>query len=66
MDEAKLDYLIELQKVNIQLGVENNLLLKNIIGMLSDPANDAKDVVKDILGNVIVYDVAQRRKENGI
>lgn len=66
MDEAKLDYLIELQKVNIQLGVENNLLLKNIIGMLSDPANDAKDVVKDILGNVIVYDVAQRRKGNGI
>ena len=43
MDEAKLDYLIELQRVNIQLGVENNLLLKNIIGMLSDPANDAKD-----------------------
>lgn len=68
MNDAKLDYLIQLMEADIQINatnkallMQNNVLLKNILAKLTDPANDMRDLFIDTAGNILVYEVAKMK-----
>lgn len=70
MNTEKLEYLIKLQEANLQITVENkailiqnNILLKEILTKLDDPANDAKALAIDLLSNLAAYNVLTDKKE---
>lgn len=69
MNDERLDYLIQLQQTNIRLldavlksneelkaiGVQNNILLCEILGKYGSPEEDMKDIMLDIVGNLAAY-----------
>lgn len=68
MNDAKLDYLIQLMEADIQINatnkallMQNNVLLKSILAKLTDPANDMRDLFIDTAGNILVYEAAKMK-----
>lgn len=71
MNDDKLNYLIQLQQANIQLldavlksneelkaiGIQNNILLKSILGKFDSPEEDMKEVVLNIIGDLAGYKI---------
>jgi hypothetical protein len=59
-----LEAILQTSIENKTIGIQNNLLLNDILSKLNDPGNDVKTMLIDIFSNLAAYKIVNQ-KENG-
>lgn len=55
-----LEAILQTSIENKTIGIQNNLLLNNILSKLNDPGNDVKTMLIDIFSNLAAYKIVNK------
>lgn len=58
-----LEAILQTSIENKTIGIQNNLLLNDILSKLNDPSNDVKTMLIDIFSNLAAYKIVNKEGE---
>lgn len=59
-----LEAILQTNIENKAIGLQNNLLLNEILSKLNNPGDDVKAMIIDIISNLAAYNIVNTKKEN--
>lgn len=59
-----LEAILHTNMENKAIGLQNNLLLNEILTKLNNPGDDVKAMIIDIISNLAAYNMVNTKKEN--
>lgn len=59
-----LEAILQTNIENKTIGLQNNLLLNEILSKLNNPGDDVKAMIIDILSNLAAYNIVKQKEGN--
>lgn len=59
-----LEAILQTNMENKAIGLQNNLLLNEILSKLNNPGNDVKAMLIDIVSNLAAYNIVNKQNTN--
>ncbi|WP_302994159.1 hypothetical protein [Parabacteroides goldsteinii] len=59
-----LEAILQTSMENKAIGLQNNLLLNEILSKLNNPGNDVKAMLIDIVSNLAAYNIVNKQNTN--